>query len=98
MAEKYEPAYLYAKLGKTTYMLQQVERIFAISKMFYMYSYFFLIFCKAAVPLAASELARQVASVFNSDVFVYEMCVCYFTIQQKIIIYEVSIMHVTAVV
>ena len=31
----------------------------------------------AAVPLAASELARQVASVFNSDVFVYEMCACY---------------------
>ena len=48
--------------------------------------------------MAASELARQVASVFNSDVFVYEMCVCVtFTTQQKIIIYEVSIMHVTAV-
>ena len=32
---------------------------------------------KAAVPLDASELARQVASVFISDVFVHEMCVCY---------------------
>ena len=37
----------------------------------------FMIWDKAAVPLAASELARQVANVFNSDVSVYEMCVCY---------------------
>ena len=36
-----------------------------------------IVLFKAAVPLAASELARQVASVFNSDVSVYEMCVCY---------------------
>ena len=46
-----------------------------------------IVLFKAAVPLAASELARQVASVFNSYAFVYEMCLCVtFTTQQKIII------------